>query len=151
MWVQIPTLNYKTDQHQDFGPAIQLDNFLFAGQLADSNHCCNGVIHRQQAKQKLLINAQVVKENANYKLTLNPEEFYLMNDRWDIAADNYVAFGESGFLIHNLSLEKAGSQVDVHSVNDKFNDDLSIAIRNFNLNDISGVVSAMYQPDKGHG
>ncbi|MBK6967245.1 MAG: hypothetical protein IPH20_25955 [Bacteroidales bacterium] len=135
------SLNYKMTSTRISGPQFNLDNFLFAGQLADSTIVATVSSIDNRQNKKLLINAQVVKENTNYKLTLNPEEFYLMNDRWDIAADNYVAFGESGFLIHNLSLEKAGSQVDVHSVNDKFNDDVSIAIKNFDLNDISGVVS----------
>jgi len=134
-------LNYKVSSTRISSPQFNLDNFLIAGQLADSTIV--GTISSIDDKQnkKLLINAQIVRENANYKLTLDPKDFYLMNDRWDIAADNYVAFGEMGFLIHNLFLDKSGSRIEVHSVNDTFNDDLSIAIKNFDLNDISGIVS----------
>ncbi|NTW25521.1 MAG: hypothetical protein HGA37_12555 [Lentimicrobium sp.] len=134
-------LNYKITTTRISGPQFNLDNFLIGGKLADSTIVATVSSIDDKQNKKLLINAQIVKENTNYKLTLDPEDFYLMNDRWDIAADNYVAFGETGFLIHNLFLDKAGSQVKVNSVNDRFNDDLSIVINNFNLNDVSGVVS----------
>lgn len=134
-------LNYKMTSTRISGPQFNLDNFQIAGQLADSTIVATVSSIDDKQIKKLLINAQMVREDANYKLTLNPKDFFLMNDRWDIAPDNYIAFGESGFLIHNLSLEKSGSQIKVHSVNDKFNDDLSIVINNFDLNDISGVVS----------
>jgi hypothetical protein len=134
-------LNYKMTSTRISGPQFNLDNFQIGGKLADSTIVATMSSIDDQQNKKLLINAQIVKEDANYKLSLDPKDFYLMNDRWDIAADNYVAFGETGFLVHNLFLDKAGSQVRVHSVNDKFNDDLSIVINNFNLNDISGVVS----------
>ncbi|PKP52962.1 MAG: hypothetical protein CVT92_06255 [Bacteroidetes bacterium HGW-Bacteroidetes-1] len=134
-------LNYKITSTKVSGPQFNLDNFLITGQLAESTIVATISSIDDRQNKKLLINAQIVKDSAIYILTLNPKDFYLMNDRWDIAADNYVAFGEKGFLIHNLYLDKAGSQVKVHSVNDTFNDDLSIEINNFNLNDVSGVVS----------
>jgi hypothetical protein len=134
-------LNYKITSTRISGPQFNLDNFEIGGKLAGSTLVATVSSIDDKQNKKLLINAQIIKENANFKLTLDPEDFYLMNDRWDIAADNYIAFGETGFLIHNLFLDKSGSQVRVHSVNDKFNDDLSIVINNFDLNDISGVVS----------
>ncbi|MDO8898188.1 MAG: translocation/assembly module TamB domain-containing protein, partial [Bacteroidales bacterium] len=134
-------LNYKVTSTSISSPQFNLDNFQIGGKLADSTIVATvSSIDARQSK-KLLINAQIVKKDTNYKLTLDPKEFYLMNERWDIDADNYIAFGEMGFLIHNLHLEKSGSQIQVHSVNDVFNDDLSIAINNFDLNDISGIVS----------
>ncbi len=134
-------LNYKVTSTSISSPQFNLDNFQIGGKLADSTIVATVSSIDARQNKKLRINAQIVKKDANYKLTLDPKEFYLMNERWDIAADNYIAFGEMGFLIHNLHLEKSGSQIQVHSVNDVFNDDLSIAIKNFDLNDISGIVS----------
>jgi hypothetical protein len=134
-------LSYKMSSTRITGPQFNLDNFLVTGQLTDSTIYATVSSIDDKQNKKLLINAQIVKENTNYKLTFDPKDFYLMDDRWDIAEDNYLAFGETGFLIHNLFLSKSGSQVKVHSVNDTFNDDLSIVINHFDLNDISGVVS----------
>jgi hypothetical protein len=90
--------------------------------------------------KKLLIKSLITKENANYKLVLDPENFYLMNNRWDIATDNYIAFGKKGFLIHHLYSNNADSEINIASVNDKFNDDLNIGIKNFKLENFSRII-----------
>jgi len=134
-------LNYKISSSSISGPQYNLDNLIIGGKLADETILASVSSTDNKQKKKLLLNAQIIKESDIYKLSLDPAELYLMNDRWNIAADNYIAFGEPGILIHNFFLNKAGSQLNVQSVNDKFNDDLSIKIQNFNLNDISGIVS----------
>ena len=63
-----------------------------------------------------------------------------MNNRWDIAADNYIEFGKQGFLIHHLFINNAESQINIASVHDQFNDDLNIAVKNFKLDDISRII-----------
>jgi len=63
-----------------------------------------------------------------------------VNNRWDIAADNYIEFGKQGFLIHHLFINHDGNQINVASVHDQFNDDLNIAIKNFRIDDISRIV-----------
>jgi hypothetical protein len=90
--------------------------------------------------RKLLISTEITKEGENFRLALDPADFYLANKQWDIAADNYVEFGKQGFLIHHLLMNKTGSEVNIASVNDRFNDDLNIEIRNFKLEDISGII-----------
>ncbi len=54
--------------------------------------------------------------------------------------ENYIEFGDEGFLIHNLFIKNAVSQVKVASVNQHFNDDLNIELNNFKLDDISRVI-----------
>ena len=71
---------------------------------------------------------------------LDPKEFYLVNNRWDIAADNSIEFGTQGLKIHHLLMNHAESQINVASVHDQFNDDLNIAIKNFRMGDISRIV-----------
>jgi len=134
-------LNYKLTTTRISGPQFNLDNFLVSGKLADETIFTTVTSIDEAKNKKLVLNTRIVRENENFKLTLDPGDFYLMNDQWNIAADNYVEFGAPGFLIHNLFLDKAGSQVNIHSVNDKFNDDLKIAIKNFKLDDISGIIS----------
>jgi translocation and assembly module TamB len=134
-------LNYKISSSSISGPQYNLDNLLIGGKLEDETIFVGVSSIGDDKTKKLLLNAEIIKESDNYKLMLDPAEIFLMNDRWNIAEDNYIAFGEPGILIHNFFLDKAGSQINVQSVNDKFNDDLSIKIHDFNLNDISGIVS----------
>jgi len=132
-------LNYKISSGGVLNSQINLDNFSFDGKLTDGKIFAN-ISSTDGKKNKLLIRSQISKENGNYKLTLDPKEFYLMNNRWEVPADNYIAFGKQGLLIHHLFIHHEGSQINVGSVHDQFNDDLNIAIEKFKLDDISRIV-----------
>jgi len=115
-------------------------NLLINGNVAD-NKITTSIESIDDKYKKLMVQAQLTKDAANYKLSLDPAEFYLMNKRWEIAPDNYIEFGKQGLLIHNLTLKNAESQLTIASVNDRFNDDLNLTIRNFKLYDLSGIVT----------
>lgn len=134
------TLNYKLSSSSIANSQIELDNFMFDGKLEGNKIMANISSIDDSKNKKLLIRSQITKDKNNYTLTFDPKEFYLMNNHWDIAADNYIKFGPQGFLIHHLFLNNGDNQINVASVHDKFNDDLNIAIKNFNLNDISQIV-----------
>ena len=63
----------------------------------------------EKQTKKLSISTQLTKDKDYYKLSLDPKDFYLMNNRWNIAADNYIEFGKQGLLIHHLFINKAES------------------------------------------
>lgn len=119
---------------------ISLDNFLFEGEMSDNTITSNLSSIDDDKNVKLKIRSQVTIENDNYKFSIIPQDFYLMSNRWDISEGNYVLLGKQGFLIHDLSLSREDRQINIASVNDKFKDDLNIAISNFNLDDISGII-----------
>jgi len=132
-------LNYKISSSSISNSQVNLDNFSFDGKLADQKLFAN-ISSIDGKNKKLQIRSQVTKENGNYKLTFDPKEFYLVNNRWDIAADNYIEFGKQGFLIHHLFINQAERQINVASVHEQFNDDVNIAIKSFRLDDLSRIV-----------
>ena len=133
-------LNYKISCSSVLNTQIKLDNFLLDGKLADQTIFANVSSIDDNLGKKLVIRSQITLDKGNYRLVLDPKEFYLMNKRWDIAADNYIAFGKDGFLIHHFYIDNNDSQVHVTSVHDQFNDDLNISVRNFKLDDLSRVI-----------
>ncbi|MDP2889033.1 MAG: translocation/assembly module TamB domain-containing protein, partial [Bacteroidota bacterium] len=132
-------LNYKFSSAAISNSQISLDNFSLDGKLADNILFAN-VSSTDGKKKKLLMMSQMTKNNGNYKLTLDPKEFYLVNKQWNIAADNSIEFGDQGFRIHKFFFDHAESQINVASVHDRFNDDLIVEIINFRLDDISGII-----------
>lgn len=132
-------LNYQISSSEISNSQVNLDNFLLEGKLADTKILAN-ISSIDGKNKKLLIRSQITKVNGNYKLAFDPKEFYLMNNSWTIAADNFIEFGKPGLKIHHLFMNHAGSQINIASVNDRFNDDLNIAIKNFRLDDISRIV-----------
>jgi hypothetical protein len=133
-------LNYKIFSSAVSNTQIKLDNFLIDGKIADKTiHTYVSSISQDQ-KKKLEVHSQITKENGNYKFSLDQKDFYLMHNRWDIAADNYIEFGKEGFLIHNFFINNTVSQINIFSVNNRFNDDLSIEVKNFKLDDLSRII-----------
>ena len=133
-------LNYKLFSSDISNSQINFTNFLFDGKLADNKMLANISSIDKAGSKKLLIQSQITKDKDNYKLAIDPKNFYLMNNRWDIVADNYIEFGKPGFLIHHLFMNNGQSQLNIASVNDKFNDDMNVAIRNFKLEDLTRIV-----------
>jgi hypothetical protein len=133
-------LNYKISSSNISNPQIKVDHFLFDGKLSENTMWANVSSTDDKQHKKLLIRSQLNRDATHYKLTLDPSNFYLMNDRWDIASDHYIKFGSQGILIHNLTFKKATSEIRLSSVNEKFDDDLNIAIQHFKLHDLFGII-----------
>ena len=120
---------------------IKADNLLLAGTIEHGKISTNISSIDDDKNKKFFLHSQLTKDNANFKLTLDSNDFYLMNKRWNIAADNYILIGKQGFLIHNLSFSQAGSMLALASVHNRYNDDLSIVIKHFNLFDVAGIIA----------
>jgi len=133
-------MNYKISFGSVLNTQIKFDHLLVDGKLANQRIFANISSIDDRLNKKLLIRSQMVMDKANYKITLDPEAFYLMDDRWNLAADNYIKIGKQGFLIHHFNISKAESQINITSVNDQFKDDLSIGLKNFKLDDISRII-----------
>lgn len=133
-------LNYKISGSNISNAQVKLDNFLIDGKLENNKLFANVSSIADNQDKKLLIRSQITRDETIYRLIIDPDEFYLMNNRWDIAADNYIEIGEKGFLIHHLFMTNNKSQINIASVHDKFNDDINLAIKNFKLDDISRII-----------
>jgi len=134
------TLNYKLAGSSISNAQAKLDNFMLDGKIENKTVFARISSLAENQNKKFLINAQIKKDKDNYKLSFDPKEFYLMNNRWDIEPDNYIEFGNEGFLIHHFTISNSGREIKVASVHDKFNDDLNIGIRNFRLDDLSRII-----------
>ena len=133
-------MNYKFSCGSISNSLVSLDHLLIHGKAADNKISSSISSIDEKKNRKLLVNFKTIKDKTNFKLMLDPSGFYLMNNRWEIAADNFIEFGKEGFMIHHLFMKNAECQVNITSVHDRFNDDQNIAIRNFKLQDISGII-----------
>ncbi len=133
------SLNYKISSGPISNSQINLDNFSFDGQLADNIMLAN-ISSTDGKKKNLQIRSRITSENGNYKLSIDPKEFYVVNNQWSIAADNFIEFGKQGLKIHHLFMNHDESQINVASVHDQFNDDLNIDIQNFKLDNLSKII-----------
>ncbi len=119
---------------------VKLDNFIIDGKLADNTILAGLSSIDDDQRKKFVIRSQITKSDGKYKLAFEPDDFHLMYNQWEIDPENYIEFGDEGFLIHNLFIKNEVSQVRVASVNQQFNDDLNIELNNFKLDDISRII-----------
>ena len=132
-------INYKVSSKSISNSSINLDNFSLDGKLSENKLFAN-VSSTDGENKKLQIHSEITKNKEGYKLTLNPKGFYLVDNQWSIADDNFIEFGNQGFKIHHFFFNHDESQINIASVNDRFNDDLNIGIKNFRLEDISQII-----------
>lgn len=116
---------------------VKLENILLQGKLA--NNAMTATLSSSDDNiKKLQIGTTLTKKAETYTLKFDPD-LYIMNDKWNFAAGNYIAFNKSGSLIHDLTVSKTESSIAVASVHDRFNDDLDISIKKLHLEDISRI------------
>ena len=135
----LKALNYLISCRSISNTLASLDNFSMDGNLADGKINTTISSLDEKKNKKLAVTTQIIRDKDNYKLTLDPADFYMMYEKWNIAADNSIEFGNQGFLIHHLFLNDDESQINIASVNEAFNDDLRLEIRNLAIDDISGI------------
>ena len=133
-------LSYKLSGSSISNSQFNIDQFLLDGKVANNLINANLSSIGDKKNKKLLISSGISKEGENFKLSLDPKEFWLMNNRWDVASDNFIEFGKNGFLAHHLFINHAENQINISSVNDRFNDDLNIAFKNFRLENLFRII-----------
>lgn len=132
-------LNYKVGCAVVSNEQAKLENFTLYGKMANQKATVNIISMDSANNKKIAMQTTIVKEQNNYKLVLDPNTFYLADEQWRGSDDNYILFGKEGFLIHHFVLSKLQSELAAESVNDKFNDDLHVSIKNFQLEDLSRI------------
>lgn len=132
-------LKYALSSSGISNPQVKFENFLFDGRLSDNKIEANIASTDDKKRRKLLLMSEITKNNGNYRMELDPSEFYLMSNRWDIDNDNYIEFGKNGFRVHNLFISRGESEIKVASVNERFNDDLNISFSSFQLAEVSRI------------
>lgn len=119
---------------------FNLENFIASGSLKGQKAFLNISSVNENEVKKLVVKVTVQNAENGYRISLNPDEFYLGGAQWILPGDNYLAFSNAGFLIHNISLTKSQAQISIASVNNQYNDDIKINIKNFDLVDISQII-----------
>jgi hypothetical protein len=136
---EINGLRFKISSLGISNPNVRMEHLLLEGTIADQVISSNLSSIDEKLNKKLQVRSVITRQQDGFRIAIDPEDFYLMNDRWDLSADNYLVLGKKGFYVHNFVLSKSDSKIDIASANDRFFDDLKIGIRNFSLDEISRI------------
>lgn len=132
-------LNYRLTSTNISNAQAKLENLLIEGKAADKTITTTISSINDQKEKKIQLTSYLTKNQDTYTFKLG-NDFYLMNDKWDISKENYFSINKTGVLIHDLVMNKTESKISVVSVHDKFNDDIDIHIENLKLDEISKII-----------
>ncbi|MFO7722765.1 MAG: translocation/assembly module TamB domain-containing protein [Bacteroidales bacterium] len=133
-------LHYKVSGSAVTSGQIVLENLMVEGRVQQNNLFVHLLSEDASKNKKIALRSQISVNAGQYTLVLDPDQFFLLNKRWDIAPDNSIEFGKEGFRIRNFSMRNADSEVKMASVHGRLNDDIVVEIRRFSLDDVSQVI-----------
>ncbi len=119
---------------------VEFANLMFAGNVGDQRIVTDFTSINENLRKKFAIHSVITHDGDEYRLVIDPEDLFLMYQRWEIDPDNQILFGREGVMIDRLFMENGERAVRIASVNREFNDDLSIEIKNFRLADLSSII-----------
>ncbi|MBS0011014.1 MAG: translocation/assembly module TamB domain-containing protein [Bacteroidales bacterium] len=117
-----------------------LANLVFAGNVGDNRIVTDFTSVDDDDGKKLEIHSLITRDSAHYRLAIDPGDLHLMYKQWEIDKDNHILFGQEGVMIHQMFLQDGVREIRITSVNEQFNDDIAIDIRNFHLGDLSRII-----------
>ncbi|MEX0986079.1 MAG: translocation/assembly module TamB domain-containing protein [Bacteroidales bacterium] len=121
-------------------PQIQIDNVLLDGKMEDNKLEAGISSMGDDLVRKFACRTQITRDSSVFRLVADPGEFYLGDQRWGIDDDHFIEFGKSGVRIHHLFMQNGTREINITSAGNRFNDDLNIEIRNFDLDQLSGII-----------
>lgn len=133
-------LDYKISSSAMSNGQVMLENMLIEGKVQNDIISIHLLSEDAAENKKIALRSQISINAGQYTLVLDPDYFFLLNKPWEISPDNAIEFGKDGFRIHNFSMSNAASEVKIASVNNLYNDDVSVEIRSFYLDDVSQII-----------
>lgn len=142
--VNINSKNSKINYEAKFDTLATPTNTLYATRL-------NGAA----AKDSLSLHV-VTKDNANKdwfglsgtafvkdeNYTLRMQDSLILNyEKWNVAPDNYIAYGTKGIIVNNFMISSDTAKIDIRSQQLVADSPIEIAVSNFNLKSISSIVN----------
>ncbi|MBA3665366.1 MAG: translocation/assembly module TamB domain-containing protein [Bacteroidetes bacterium] len=134
------SLTYKLTSKKIADARFKFDNVIVEGKLEGGQATTHLSSTEENDKKKLVLNTVLVNDNGNYKLSIDPKEFFMMYEQWAVSEDNYISFGKEGLLFHNVSLTQAQKEIYANTPSAKLDGDILAGLKNFKLDDLSRIV-----------
>lgn len=126
-------LNYKLLAKSITSSAIQLFSTEISGG-AQSNKLDVGLYLRdRQRKDKYVVAGLFQSLNKDFRFNLDPAKLMLDYEKWDIPADNYIQFGQSGLLANQFNLGQGNQLLSINSISNMPNSPLKIEFKDFKI------------------
>ncbi|WP_256007005.1 translocation/assembly module TamB domain-containing protein [Pedobacter deserti] len=126
-------LSYKLSVGSMQSPSIALYNSEIGGKAANNQLGLNIYLRDSERKDKYVLGGTFKSVNKDYQFSLDPEKLLLDYERWAIAPENYLQFGQSGILAHQFNLSKGNQLLRINSSDETPNSPVEVQFKDFRI------------------
>jgi len=126
-------LNYKLFINSVTNTSIALFNTEVSGSAADNKLDLNVFLRDRQRKDKYVLAGIFQSINKDFRFNLDPNKLLLDYEKWTVAPENYIQFGESGILAHQFNISQGSQLLSINSTSETPNSPLKVEFKNFQI------------------
>ncbi|MGZ4089929.1 MAG: translocation/assembly module TamB domain-containing protein, partial [Bacteroidia bacterium] len=133
-------LTYKLTCQKISNTRFKFDNVLIEGKIENATIFTHIASTDENGDKKLTLSTLLAPFNNDYKLSIDPTDFFVVNEQWTVSPDNYIVFGKEGFWFHDLRLTKTQNEVFFNTIPATFSGETRVGLKNLALDDFSRII-----------
>lgn len=114
-------------------PSIVLFNTEVSGNAANNQLDLNIFLRDRQRKNRYQISGIFKSINKDFQFSLDPNKLLLDYEKWTVAPENYIQFGQSGILANQFNLSQGTQLLSINSLTNTPNAPLRVEFKNFEI------------------
>ncbi|WP_316750891.1 translocation/assembly module TamB domain-containing protein [Pedobacter gandavensis] len=126
-------INYKLTVKSLQSASINLYNTEISGDAVGNNLGINIYLRDSKLKDKYLLGGTFQSINKDFRFSLDPQKLLLNYQKWVVAPDNYIQFGQSGIMARNFDISRDNQLLSVNSVGNEANAPLKVLFKDFKI------------------
>ncbi|GAB1463238.1 translocation/assembly module TamB domain-containing protein [Pedobacter sp.] len=126
-------LNYKLLVNSIQNSSIALFNTEISGAAENNKLDLNVFLRDRKRKDKYVLAGVFQSINKDFRFNLVPEKLMLDYEKWAVAPENYIQFGESGILANQFNISQGSQLLSINSTTKTPNSPLKVEFKNFQI------------------
>ena len=126
-------LNYNLLVRSIQSPSVVLFNTEVSGNAANNQLDLNIFLRDRQRKDRYVIGGIFRSLNKDFRFNLDPNKLLLDYQKWTVAPENYIQFGQSGILANQFNLSQGSQLLSINSINTTPNSPLRVEFKDFQI------------------
>lgn len=126
-------LDYKLLVNSIQSSSIALFNTEVSGVAANNQLDLNVFLRDRQRKDKYVIGGIFRSMDKDFRFNIDPNKLLLDYEKWTIAPENYIQFGEHGMLANQFNISKNEQLLSINSISQTPNAPLKVEFKNFQI------------------
>lgn len=126
-------LDYKLLVNSIQSSSIALFNTEISGAAANNQLDLNVFLRDRQRKDKYVIGGIFRSMDKDFRFNIDPNKLLLDYEKWAIAPENFIQFGETGILANQFNISKNEQLLSINSISNTPNSPLRVEFKNFQI------------------